>query len=345
MTSTAPAITGPAAWAADRDPPAADSDIGPDASLVSEVLSALRRSDQRHKGGMYVRGLLTVPGRKTMRGLAAHTGEHAAEQSLHHFISSSTWDWSRLRVRLAHRLERDLGPRAWVVRPMVVPKAGTQSVGVERRYVPHLGQAVNCQHSWGLWFAADHGSAPVNWQLSLGDDWLGDDDLRRRVAIPDELRVASPDAIAAGVVAQAAGWGLTPRPVVMDAREVAPAPVIRALSAAGLPFMLRVSGGTNLLAPELSGGARTVAATAERLAGLVPSRRRPVEWVDPVGPPITRTSLLSLLPVHWPRLSPVPGPSYRGPVSDTRRGRPQTPPLTLVAEWRPNRPRPTELWV
>ena len=332
MSPASPAATRPRASSA----PALDSPR--DTSLCSAVLSALRRRDQRRKGAMYVHGLLNVPGRKTMRNLAAHSGEHAAEQSLHHFISASTWDWVGLRARLARRLEEDLGPRAWVVRPMTIPKAGTRSVGVERRYVPHLGRTVNCQHSWGLWCAAEHGSAPVNWQLSLGPEWLADDVLRRSVAIPDRLRADSPEPLAAGIAVQATDWGVALRPVVMDAREVTAAPVIRALSAAGLPFLLRIGAGTPLVAPGLAGG-RTVATTAAHLAELALRQRRPVEWTDPAAPRTVRTSLVALLPVSWPGHGPAPRPTGSGPGGSAPSR------LALVAEWGLNRPGAVTLWV
>ncbi|KNE79403.1 MULTISPECIES: IS701 family transposase [Streptomyces] len=314
--------------------------------LCTDVLATLRRSDQRRKGERYVHGLLHTPGRKTIRNIAAWIGEHAGEQSLHHFISSSTWDWSLLRARLARRLEQELAPRAWVVRPMVVPKAGTQSVGVERRYVPHLRQTVNSQHSWGLWYASESGAVPVNWQLSIGDGWLGDEGLRRRAAIPRELRARPSEAVAAGIVGETAGWGLPRKPLVMDARELPVASLIRALSAAGQPFMLRIDNGTTLLAPGLSGAGRPVTATAARIAELARSQQRPVEWVDPAEPAVPRTSLLALLPVCWPGLLPVPGTVARpGGAAGNGTRRPPARSLVLVAEWQPDRSRVVELWV
>ncbi|WP_425556351.1 transposase, partial [Kitasatospora nipponensis] len=51
------------------------------------MLASLKRRDQRARGEWYISGLLSVPGRKSMRALAAVAGYGAAEQSLHHFIS------------------------------------------------------------------------------------------------------------------------------------------------------------------------------------------------------------------------------------------------------------------
>ncbi|MEV4442291.1 transposase, partial [Streptomyces sp. NPDC049577] len=67
------------------------------AELCAVLFASLPRSDQRRRGEAYVRGLLGAQGRKSIRNIAALIGGQAAEQSLHHFISSSTWDWSPVR--------------------------------------------------------------------------------------------------------------------------------------------------------------------------------------------------------------------------------------------------------
>ncbi|WP_444545001.1 IS701 family transposase [Streptomyces cirratus] len=297
-------------------------------ALRASVLGSLRRRDQRHKGELYVDGLLTAPGRKTMRNLAASTDERAAEQSLHHFISCSTWDWSPLRARLARGLDRLLAPRAWVVRPLVIPKTGRHSVGVGRRFVPQLGQVVNSQHGYGLWLASGAAAVPVNWRLSLSGDWLDDAEMRQRAAIPDSMDEGAARAPAVDMVLESAGWGASAVPVVADAREEALPALVEAFSGAGLSFLLRIGGGTGLLAPNLSAGrSRVAAGSATLLAELARSQRRPVEWFDPAGPGLPRTSMVALLPV---RLPGGPGGSA---------------PLTLAGVWSPDSREVSELWL
>lgn len=309
--------------------------------LCASVLASLRRRDQRHKGELYVNGLLNTPGRKTMRNLAASTDERSAEQSLHHFISCSTWDWVPLRAELTARLDRVLAPRAWVVRPLVIPKTGRHSVGVGRRFVPQLGQVVNSQQGYGLWLASGAGSVPVNWRLSLSGDWLEDAELRQRAAIPDSLAAGAPEQLAVDMVLETAGWGASAVPVVADAREEAVLPLAEALSSAGLPFLLRIGGGTGLLAPDLSAGrGPAVSGPAGRLAELARTQRRPVEWFDPQAPGLPRTSLVALLPVRLPGRA---GPWRHDAVRSG--GRAAAARLTLVGVWSPSRREVSELWL
>lgn len=104
-------------------PAEGDSDEVMLLGLCTMVLSSLPRSDQRDKGVQYVRGLLSAEGRKSIRNIATVVGGQAAEQSLRHFIAGSTWDWGPVRRTLVEHLARIAPPQAWVLRPMVVPKA------------------------------------------------------------------------------------------------------------------------------------------------------------------------------------------------------------------------------
>lgn len=178
--------------------------------LCAEIFAQLPRSDQRRKGEMYLRGLLSVGGRKSVRNIATHVGDRAAEQSLHHFISASTWDWNTVRAALGRHLERSVRPRAWVVHPVVIPKAGRHSVGVGPRFVPSLGQVVNSQHAVGVWAANDERSGPVNWRLSLGDDWR-DAPLPGYPQVPEPELAATDLECAAGAAVELQGWVGGPR--------------------------------------------------------------------------------------------------------------------------------------
>lgn len=294
------------------------------AGLCAEIFAQLPRSDQRRKGEMYLRGLLSVGGRKSMRNIAAHVGDHTAEQSLHHFISSSTWDWNAVRAALGRYLDRSVRPRAWVVHPVVIPKAGRHSVGVGPRFVPSLGHVVNSQEAFGVWAANEELSAPVNWRLSLCDEWR-DAPLRGVPQVPQPELAATELECAAGAAVELQRWvGGRPRPVVLDLPQADPAATARRFAVAGMPFVAAVPGSTPVTpaGPSLVGHDNR-GTSAHQLLRRVRTLRRPVTWTDPVSL-TTRTSLVAALPVQLP---------------GTRR------PLVLLGEWTGKDGWPQHCWI
>jgi SRSO17 transposase len=217
--------------------------------LCAVLFATLSRVDQRRKGMKYVRGLLGTPGRKSMRNIAALFGGKTTEQSLHHFISDSTWDWTPVRQALTGYVTRAAPPQAWVVRPMVIPKAGEHSVGVGKRYDPTLGQALNAQQAIGVWAASDRLSVPVNWRLHLSESWLDDGDRRTRASIPDGLGLESlGDCVVEAYRELARVPWLPVRPLVLDGRQMCALTILRKLSAAGVPVLVRIKGAVRLSA-------------------------------------------------------------------------------------------------
>jgi len=217
---------------------------GPRDQLLDEVCAAafasLRRSDQRDKGWQYVRGLLGAQGRKSIRNIAAVSDGNGTQQGLHHFVTSSTWDWRAVRQALAGHLSARAPGGAWVVRPMLIPKVGEHSVGVTKRFVRDRGQVMNAQEAIGVWLTREDAGFPVNCRLHLPDRWLSDRRRRTRAAIPEALGVESLADCAVRAAAEAAA-GLPVRPVVLDAREGDALTVVRRLRDRRLPYLVRVS--------------------------------------------------------------------------------------------------------
>jgi hypothetical protein len=303
--------------------------------VVAELSAALfprtlRRKDQRWWAEQYVRGLLAADGRKSVRRIASAVGGGAAEQSLHHLIAASTWSWSPMREELARHLQDAMTPAAWVVQPMVIPKVGEHSVGVGRHLVPHPGRPDNGQQAFGLWFASEQASAPVNWRLHLPGGWLRDQERRRRAEIPDGACEETLEECAAAVVRSTLDWGLPRRPVVLGAAGPDLGATMGLYQDAQVPLLVRVSGATavRVSEPSLPGfGAGPL--SAGRITDSVRALRRPVQWADPLnGPTVARSSLVVGVPVTLPR-------------AGTDAGRPGL----LIGEWSdPHRP-PTEFWL
>ncbi|MFJ8113825.1 IS701 family transposase [Streptomyces sp. NPDC096132] len=281
-----------------------------------------------------MRGLLAAEGRKSIRRIAAVVGGRATEQSLHHFISSSTWDWIPVRQALVRYLAGIAAPQAWVVRPIVIPKAGEHSVGVDRRFVPDLGQVLNAQHAVGIWATAEELSFPVTWRLHLGRSWLDDAPRRSQAAIPETAGAETlDDCVVEAFLELAADRELPRRPVVIDAQELDAAALLWRLRATGVPFLVRVAGALPLTpaeAPPAGHGSDPL--PADQLAGAARERRRPVAWSDDSAGGRPRTHLVAATPVRLP--------------SRGRTAAPATGPELLLLAAGPCGPRwPTEFWL
>jgi SRSO17 transposase len=299
--------------------------------LSSALFWSLPRSDQRRKGTEYLYGLLGAAGRKSIRNIATLVGDQATEQSLHHFISDSTWDWRPVRSALSSFLGDSAPCQAWVLRPMIIPKAGSHSVGVSRRFCPTLRQAMNAQQAIGVWHVSDDVCGPVNWRLHLTQAWLTDSQRRSQAAIPDGVRLESlSECVVRAYLDMPERAELPVRPVVADAREMDAVSIARALKAAGVPFMIRV-GGTVRLAPadKTLPGHSTDTLSASDIMAAARGGCRPVNRVDRDTSGNCRISLTSTVRVRIPASESCPA----------------TGDLMLLGVADIGRPWPRELWL
>ncbi|MFI1659718.1 IS701 family transposase [Streptomyces sp. NPDC020472] len=158
--------------------------------FADSVFAHLPRADQRRWAQLYLQGLLTTPGRKSIRRLAAavSAAPATASQSLHQFISASPWDWVPARQELI-RLAGDHFPlRALTIGTVVLPKRGEHTCGVHRRFVPAAGRTISCQVGLGAFVTTGDEDLPVEWRLLLPEQWNEDARLRERARVPDAAR-------------------------------------------------------------------------------------------------------------------------------------------------------------
>ncbi|MDF5752081.1 transposase [Spongiactinospora sp. TRM90649] len=251
--------------------------------FCEELFAPLSRRDQRRWGWMYVRGLLLSAGRKSMRNIAATAHQPASQQNLQQFVSKSTWDWQEVRQRLARVLCRHLKATAWVLSPLVIPKSGNNTVGVDTQFVSHLGRLVNCQQALGVWFVKPGVSCPMDWRLILPTSWTDDPIRRRRAAIPVEVKNAPAwehgvDAL----ITMINDWGLPMRPAVMDVRQADAAEIIGELQRLHMPFIVRVNRAARFVRARRTGPRKggEDEYTADSLARILKGQRRVVQWHD-----------------------------------------------------------------
>jgi hypothetical protein len=212
--------------------------------FCQQMFDSMPRSDQRKWAEVYLRGLLTVPGRKTIRRISDHVAGGSVDQCLQQFVNQSPWRWEPVRRALALRA-KEIRPQAWVVQEAMFPKTGDSSVGVAKQYVRSAGRTLNCQLGLAVFLASDVASCAVNWRLMLPKSWDEDPRRRARTRVPDHERHRPRWWHLLDAIDELRfGWGLRPAPVVLDAGEWEVKPLLRGLVERGLPYLIRVSGRT-----------------------------------------------------------------------------------------------------
>jgi SRSO17 transposase len=231
--------------------------------FCQDLFSSFTRSDQRRWGEVYVEGLATVPGRKSIRRIAEDIAGWRADQCLQQFVNQSPWNWEPVRSRLAHHLTAELRPKAWVVEEVVFPKNGNASVGVAKQYAYSAGAMMNCQLGMAVCLAGEQIGGPVNWRLLLPSAWTQDRTRRTRAHLPEyESHKTRWGHVLDALDEMTVDWKLPPPPVVIDAHDAAPVePLLAGLEERGLRYLVRVPSGTPV-AGRTAGGPHTVTEVA-----------------------------------------------------------------------------------
>jgi len=275
--------------------------------ISTSLFASLPRADQRQKGVEYVRGLLEVPGRKSIRNIASLMGGRATDQSLHHFISESTWDWAPVRQALARYLVPRLPIEAWVVQDTVIRKAGQHSVGVDRRFVPAEGRVLNSQQTIGIWAASGRRSSPVDWGLHLSPAWTGERSAERQPAIPPGVEAESLSGQAVRrCVTMVSEWGMPVRPVVLDGTSLNLPLLFECLGRKGIPLLAQVDPSLPLLVsdPALTGHRGSTSMLAGDVMRAASGARQPAQWREFGRRGRVRSGLVASVTVRLPPVRP-----------------------------------------
>src|SRR6266853_904089 len=155
--------------------------------FLMDLLEPVGRTERRHWGAVYIRGLLLNGERKSIEPLADRSNEGNV-QALQQFVGQSPWDWMPLWERLSKRMTAELEPDSvWVIDDTGFAKQGKHSVGVERQYSGTLGKVGNCQVAVSLHHVGEQGSTVLGWRLYLPESWTKDDKRREEAGIPEEV--------------------------------------------------------------------------------------------------------------------------------------------------------------
>jgi SRSO17 transposase len=223
--------------------------------FTARMLDVLPRRDQRAKGELYVRGLLTDGARKSMQPMAARLG--VDHQALQQFITSSTWDYEAVRGNVARWAAGVIDPAAYVVDDTGFPKDGTASPCVARQYSGTLGKTGNCQIGVSVQMVTDTASLAANWRLFCPASWddttisdaakaAGVRARRADAGIPEQIQHREKWRLALDMIDQMIDeWGLPRLPVVADSGYGDCTAFRLALAQRGLSYIVEVDGGTS----------------------------------------------------------------------------------------------------
>ena len=219
------------------------------------LADALPRKDQRAKGELYLRGLLTDGQRKSMQPMAQRLG--VDHQGLQQFVTSSTWDYEAVRAKVARWGVETIGPDAYVIDDTGFPKDGKASPLVARMYSGTLGKTANCQIGVSVQLVTDAASLAANWRLYCPASWddvtVDDPDQaeqtrsrRVRAGVPDEVRHREKWRLALDMLDQMTDdWALPTRPVCADAGYGDTTEFRLGLEERGYPYVVAVKESTS----------------------------------------------------------------------------------------------------
>lgn len=151
--------------------------------LHARIAPRFTRAEPRRRTLAYLKGLLGPVERKNGWQLAEQAGE-ATPYGTQRLLNGSQWDAEEVRDDLRGYVLDNLGSKeaVLVVDETGFLKKGKHSVGVKRQYSGTAGRIENCQVGVFLAYASETGTAFIDRELFLPQEWAGDEagDKKRR---------------------------------------------------------------------------------------------------------------------------------------------------------------------
>src|SRR3984957_7715431 len=193
-------------------------------AYVEGLVSVIGHADRARPLRDYCVGLMMPCERKSVEPMAAVTAPDrtaAQHQSLLHFVGEGRWPdekvLAKVREMVLPEIVRHGQIEAWIIDDTGFPKQGRHSVGVARQYCGQLGKQDNCQVAGSLSIANRHASLPVAYRLYLPEQWVADDDRRRKTGVPEDILFRTEHEVALEQILAASAAGQPLGVVLMDA--------------------------------------------------------------------------------------------------------------------------------
>lgn len=172
--------------------------------LHGRVARLFGRIEARAHSLTYVRGLLLADGRKSVERMAFQLMPRETENvmerqadvlAMQRFLTHSPWEATAVQAEIQAVFAEEFVPAAnrWplgtvgVIDESSFIKQGTESVGVARQWCGRLGQVANCQTGVFLLGVTPAGTALLEHQLFLPEEWAGDKARRKKTRVPKEV--------------------------------------------------------------------------------------------------------------------------------------------------------------
>ena len=175
-----------------------------------------RREPQEHSLG-YLRGLLLADSRKSIEPMALVFAEPSGPEiqqsnalAWQRFITVSPWEAQAVQQEIQAVFNEEFVPTAsgWPIGTVGVidgsgfVKHGPHSVGVQRQWCGRVGKKENCQVGVFLLGVTPAGTALLDHQLYLPEEWAADAARRKKTRVPPEVTFQTKPQIAAALLAR-----------------------------------------------------------------------------------------------------------------------------------------------
>src|ERR1035437_9857331 len=218
--------------------------------LIAELFA---RSEPRARSLAYLQGLLSGCERKNGWQLAEWMGE-AAPYAVQHLLDRARWDADQARDRIRSYAVAQLHSTeaVLIVDETGFLKKGQHSAGVKRQYSGTAGRIENSQIGVFLCYASDQGSALVDRELYLPQEWAEDRERRREAGIAEAVEFATKPELARRMIGRALDAGAAAVWVAADEVYGHDSKLRRFLEGRQMAYVLAVASDQRLWQPDLT---------------------------------------------------------------------------------------------
>ena len=209
-----------------------------------------RRSEPRARSLAYMKGLLSGVERRNGWQLAEQAGE-ATPDGMQRLLATADWDAEGVREELSEYVRETLGTKdaVLVVDETGFLKKGKKSVGVKRQYSGTAGGIENAQMGVFLAYSTLLGTAFIDRELFLPEEWVNDAERREEARVPTDVTFKTKPQLALSMFKRAFKAGVKAAWITADS-IYSSSEVRRYLENRKQPFVLGISAQFMLRFPE-----------------------------------------------------------------------------------------------